>query len=98
MVCSHFVLDKVPNFGYIVVYPRLTRGALARRRKNGAESGRRRPRKPVIAGGRSGLDPGPLKQTVCDEQSGSEHFTHKSEPAARHASLDLDGSQRKLRA
>ena len=38
-LCSHFVLDKVPRLGYIVGYPRPTRGALARRRKTGAESG-----------------------------------------------------------
>jgi hypothetical protein len=37
--CSYFVLDKVPKLGYIIVYPRPTRGALARRRKSGAESG-----------------------------------------------------------
>ena len=37
--CSYFVLDNSPKLGYILVYPRPTRGALARRRKSGAESG-----------------------------------------------------------
>jgi hypothetical protein len=37
--CSRFVLDKVPKLGYIIVHPRPARGALARRRKSGAESG-----------------------------------------------------------
>ncbi len=39
MLCSHFVLDKLPKLGYIVPYSRPPRGALARRRKNGVGSG-----------------------------------------------------------
>ncbi len=38
-LCSHFVLDWMVKLGYIIRHPRLTRGALARRRKNGAENG-----------------------------------------------------------
>ncbi len=39
MRCSYFVLDSRINLSYIITHPRLTRGALARRRKNGAGNG-----------------------------------------------------------
>ena len=71
-LCSHFVLDRAAKLGYIIRHPRPARGALARRRKTGAESGPATGLARLeLAGGRSGLDPGPLKQTACDGQSGS---------------------------
>ena len=59
----------------------------------------RRSRKPVIAGGRSGMPPGPLKQTARDEQSGSHFHHHTSSRAAQRATLDnLQARSATLRA
>jgi hypothetical protein len=75
------------------------RGAREASQQWGKERSRRRFRKPVIAGGRSWLDPGPLKQTVRDEQFGSHLPHHTSSRAAQRATLDTPtGSQLTLRA
>jgi len=97
--CSHFVLDSQYKLSYIVVHPRLTRGALARRRSE--EAGAVPPQVsqtcdrgwPILA------CPGPLKQTAHDEQFGSSFPPSAASRIARRATLDpSSGSQRKLRA
>jgi len=80
MLCYHFVLDRGMNLGYIVTHPRLTRGALARRRScgvgNGPAAGLARLRREAL-GSPVLVQVETPKRTVRDEQFGSSILTHK---------------------